>query len=221
MEANMILAKALLGLSLLLPFQVSNAQAPPQPSTIESTHKTTLHIGQRTIVEGDIKCSATAIGPHALLTASHCEAPSDKLYIEGFDDPVHIDKIERDGKDHSIYLLNGPAFKDVASVDEYYAPRLGEHVFMIGNPGDWSGIYREGYVAGSVDGKGETVTLVVINGWHGDSGAGVFNTNGTLIGVNTGRASQGETLDEIVFGYFYPLRFSKEQLSEAMSYGAK
>ena len=224
METNMILAKMLLGLSLLIPFQqASSTPTPPQiqPSVIESVHKSTLHIGQRTIVDGSVRCSATAIGPHAILTASHCEAASDKLFIEGFDDPLHIDKIERDEKDHSIYLLSGPAFSAFAPVDGYYAPKIGEHVFMIGNPGAWSGLYREGYVAGALDDDDDKTTLFVIAGWHGDSGAGVFNESGALIGVYGGRATQGDPTDEITFGYFYPLQFSNEQLYRAVSYAVK
>ena len=85
---------------------------------------------------------------------------------------------------------------------------------------EFGGGYNDHHIVITDEG-GETVTLVNINGWHGDSGAGVFNAEGMLIGVNTGRVSQGEPSDEIMFGYFYPLRFSKEQLDAAVGYGAK
>lgn len=55
--------------------------AQQQLSIIEKAHKTTFKIEQSGVVTGDSSCSATAIGPHALLTDSHCEQPSDTLYV--------------------------------------------------------------------------------------------------------------------------------------------
>jgi S1-C subfamily serine protease len=58
----------------------------------------------------------------------------------------------------------------------------GQAVFMYGNPNNINDLLRRGYVVG---GDAER-TLLDLNVSHGDSGAGVFNDKGEVVGVITG-----------------------------------
>ena len=104
---------------LLLTFAPVLSCATKHNPIVAQAHKTTHHIEMETILGGG-SCSATSIGPHALLTASHCEAPSDVIAVD--DVKQIIVRVIRDGRDHSIYLLDGPAFA------AYYCIPCQQHV---------------------------------------------------------------------------------------------
>src|SRR5258708_3268035 len=110
---------------------------------ISAAHKTTHEIHQRTIVEGD-SCSATAIGVNALLTASHCELPTDTIAVDG--NLAHVLGIIRDGNDHTIYLLD-ITFVQYASFAKGL-PEIGDDIFAFGNPSGFTDLFRRGTVAG-------------------------------------------------------------------------
>ena len=167
-------------------------------------------------------CSATAIGPHAILTASHCESPTDAISIRGYEDAkIHIDRIIRDDRDHSIFLLSGVTFEHYTALDLDYKPVQGEQVFIFGNPGSLSDIYRDGSVAGTTFNKDTDVLLVNLNGWHGDSGSGLFTASGKLIGVLAGQIAQSsdsDKNDQIAFVACDAVLFSPAELAEALAY---
>ena len=112
---------------------------------IAKAHRATHEIEMSTILD-DTACSATAIGPYALLTASHCEEPNENITVDG-DTPAKIVGIMRDGNDHSIYfLLMEKSFAAWAQVADAL-PETGEAVFVFGNPGQMTDVYRQGYVS--------------------------------------------------------------------------
>jgi hypothetical protein len=127
-------------------------------------------------------CGATAIGPHALLSASHCEDPVSLIGVTG-DDAATIYGTVRDGHDHTIFLLS-TSFPAWATVSEKPLD-IAERVFMFGSPGDLSNVYREGYVSGKSTGftPAGDATLFDMNGYSGDSGSGIFNQTGQVVGV--------------------------------------
>lgn len=171
-------------------FSVASFSQTATSDVVSKAHATTYHIGQETAVEGD-SCSATAVGPHALLTATHCELGSDDLAIEGQEKTAHIDGRIRDGNDHTIFLLSGVTFKVYAQIDLKNSISQGDDVFLFGNPGNWSDVYRRGYMAGiHQDLLGsESETLFDVAGWHGDSGAAIFDSRGEIAAVLTGLLS--------------------------------
>ena len=130
------------------------------------------------------KCSATAIGPHALLTATHCELGVDVVAVDDPETAIKILRIVRDGSDHTIYYLD-TTFPVYAPINTTL-PEAGDDVFMIGGPAAFTAVFRRGYVA-KVETTGfferQTIVLYDMNGFHGDSGAGIFNDSGELIGV--------------------------------------
>lgn len=153
-------------------------------STLERVHPTTLSLS----INGHEGCSATAIGPHAILTAEHCITDLKTFKING--KPVQILRIDRDGDDHVILVVD-QRFSVWAHFRRHMAD-VGDGVFIFGNPGFLRDILREGIVVGYtvfpkvanglklVD---RDVTVYDFNGFNGDSGSAIFNTDGEIIAV--------------------------------------
>src|SRR5579864_1538915 len=114
-------------------------------SAIDKAHEASYLIGQETITAAQL-CSATAIGPQALLTASHCEAATDDIEIAGqkvHGSAVIVERL-RDGLDHTILLVKNISFPVWIDVLEQ-KPELAQDVFTFGNPGDFADIFERGY----------------------------------------------------------------------------
>jgi hypothetical protein len=214
---------------------VTNGQsAAPLASNVYATaYRTTHQIFESTIVESTRACSATAIAPHAILTASHCELPTSALAItlDGSNTVMEIQGIIRDGYDHTIYELSG-TFKNYA---EFSSARItvGDDIFLFGNPGELEDILRKGYVAKAplqdatpfqrlfLGPLADQVTYD-FNGFFGDSGAAIFNQQGEITGVVSQINSQSEpkaagaVSQNLMLGY--TLHFTADQLKHAESF---
>ena len=143
---------------------------------VAAAHKTTHTIVLRDALGYQpIKCSATAVGPHALLTASHCERPVDELTIDGKDAAIlgHT----RDNKDHTVYFVDATFVTWSAFADTL--PDVADRVFIFGNPGANKDDYREGYISHIEDED----LLIDLNGYPGDSGSALFDTEGKICGI--------------------------------------
>lgn len=182
---------------------------------IKLTHASTFHIAQQTLTGGGM-CSATAIGPHALLTATHCEEPSDTLYVEEIEDALHIQSRIRDENDHTIFIVDAE-FTDFVSVKLNDDFDQGEELFYFGNPGKFHDLYRRGYVSGSYDSSSvfnqrPLEILFDFNGWFGDSGAGIFNKDGQVIAV-VSTVTEAEAKEvHIKLTGAYPFKFKQDDL---------
>lgn len=196
------------------------ASAPVNPvSVIAKAHAATLQIGQQIISEEKL-CSATAIGPHAILTATHCEVATDDLLIRGSDNGQKIVGRIRDGNDHTIYLLSGDAFKDFAPVLLTDPLAVAEDVFTFGNPGKWHDVFQRGYITFTeVDhslaaalGVGAPDTILFsIQAYKGESGAALFNSAGQVIAVISFDEVQAEKDDSERISFAAALRFAFKQ----------
>jgi hypothetical protein len=217
----MKLVAALLSLFLATAFSTCSPILPP--TAVSAAQATVYHTGQETIT-GASMCSATAIGPHTLLTASHCENPTNDLKIQGLDDATIV-KIIRDGNDHTIYYLTGVTFPTYSTVDITHVFTVGEDVFQFGFPGKWAKLYRRGYYMGNPD-SGDTAKTEPIaqffdfSVWHGDSGAGVFDTNGDLISVVSVMAIQTQGPDDgrIQATGCFDILFKQSDLDQARAF---
>lgn len=181
----------------------------------DSLHRTTYKLTMKAKFESG-SCSATAIGPHALLTAAHCEYPEMKISV-GSQEAIVVCMIH-DGNDHVILLLEGITFHNYATFAEGILAQ-GEHVFLWGNPLGIEDMYREGYVAGFkkavfADGTESVDTMLTANIINGDSGAAVFNMRGEIVGVFSYMSGQGAFLLEGML----PLKFTDDQLKEASNF---
>lgn len=190
------------------------------------------HRAMHWIVTRDLKsaagCTATAIAPHALLTAEHCDlkdAPGAKLFIDR-GDPQYSEATQYritgklfDGSDHMILLVSGPQFNDVLpySTEE---PAQMEHVLFWGNPGGIPDQFREGYVMGSEPAPVpfqktlQRMWLVATPTIPGDSGSAVIDeTDGKIVGIVTYGVNGGE------FAGIFELHFTPGQIAQAQAYG--
>lgn len=152
-------------------------------------------------------CSATAVGRHVLLSATHCFKGAHALKVDGV--PVAVTQIVSDGADHVLVTVSR-SFAHVAV--RGHPPHVGDHVRYWGNPAGLHDMYREGYVSGVVIVKGRAATMVSIAGFYGDSGAGVFDASGRLVGV-VSILYQSTRGGYLKFMGMYPLQFTAKQWS--------
>lgn len=120
-------------------------------------------------------CSATYIGPQMLLTASHCIAvDSGPIKINGKDGEIITAR--HDGQDLAVLVVSikSPVWAKVGS-----PAGQGDRVFFYGHASGFDALLRRGYVIGTHDQR----TLVDMTVGKGDSGAGVFNERGEVVGV--------------------------------------
>jgi hypothetical protein len=188
----------------------------PHNPIIAAAHKTT-HLLETGDITGGGHCSATAIGPHALLTASHCEAPNDTIGIDGNEYKLLAPPI-RDTFDHSIFYVNA-TFTEWATISTEPA-QVGDDIFLFGNPGKWDDIFRKGYVAAVPEENGEPVAYD-FNGFPGDSGSGIFNAQGQLVGVCSIGLIQGKPGTawpsmRLMGGWLF--QFTPDQIKAAIAY---
>lgn len=157
--------------------------------------------------DGRYECTATAVGPHTLLTAGHCYANMNHVYIDReMSNPVKIISIQIDGDDHSLYTVDY-TFGVWANINQ--RPLVtNEKVHFWGNPGKSYDVYREGYftVESYEPEVGASLQHFVLPAYGGDSGSGLFDENGDVVAViSLGDKSAGE--------YSLPLAFTPAQLA--------
>lgn len=210
-------------------------------SVLERAHRTTHQIVVHSMLGAGGNCSATAVmGPHALMTASHCTGVSPKLEVDGKSYPIV--GILSDGLDHSIYILKGIEFKDYADIDLRNAQAQGDDIFLFGNPGGFSDLLRKGYVTGFInadtDDQDDKLTKILnilekkdqgkpkpaphhqitfydFNGFFGDSGSAIFDKNGKVIAVTSFIEGTSNGPYSIKMMGSFELKFTQEQLDQA------
>lgn len=177
-------------------------------SPVEQQHAATHKIGIRDVTDPTMHghCSATAVGPHSLLTAQHCFTDSNVLYVDNNPDPAHIVLALIDGNDHVIYVVDRD-FADWVPVTQRPLV-VGEHVHLWGAPGKSDDVYRIGYFdkLDPVEDVAATLQIFVLPIFAGDSGAGVFDEQGNVVAVT----SLG---DRSAHDACFPLAFTPAQLA--------
>lgn len=144
-------------------------------------------------------CSATAIAKDVLLTAKHCVGESDTVvYIGG--KRYGISHIEADSRDHALLWVDR---RFPEWVQRGATPKKGDALSFVGNVDGFDQLYRYGHMAGWYGGA----MVLDITCGRGDSGAGVFNESGQLVGV----VSAVYAGPIVHFCISYPLAFSPKQ----------
>lgn len=195
-----------------------------QVATLEqkATHEMVWHDNQG---RADGQCTATAIGPHALLTADHCN-PQDILQYFTLDMSIHVYRtvaVAHDARDHAIYIIDGPAFKNYVTVKATMAVP-GEKVHMYGN-GDGRFISRRldgtrvpEFDPSDVD-EAEGNQYFSLKASSGDSGAAVYNEAGEMVAILTYSLSSDET--PLSHSAGFSLNFSDKNFAYAQNYDPK
>lgn len=189
---------------LLLVFLVAGCAT--QLSAVQRAHATALRL---TMDDGG-SCSGTAIGPHALLSATHCFVGVQALAING--EPVVVTDAISDGHDHTILFVDRN-FTNFATISQ--EPAQGDPVFILGNPSDLSDIFRAGHMAGSAVAGNARITLYDLQDFFGDSGSGIFNARGDLVGVVSVVRVLAQRDARIQFAGAFPMAFTPAQLELA------
>jgi hypothetical protein len=168
------------------------------------------------------QCTALAIAPHALMTAHHCNedgtAHSFKADLT-LQEEFHIQKVLTDGRDHDIYLVDGPAFQNFI-LYRVRPAKMGEWVYLWGDGG---GEYPSRVLFGTVTTFFDPSEIDRWNGMvtfsmpviPGDSGSAVFaSSDDSIVAVTTylwRGVGTTKTID------FTP-NFTDDQLAEAESF---
>jgi V8-like Glu-specific endopeptidase len=159
-------------------------------------------------------CTGTVVGPHALLTALHCDrGETDLISLDLSVQKFHVIGIIYDGRDHIIYHLDGPVFKNIVTIQEREAV-LGETVTSYGDGrGDFPQHTYFGKAIVDANG-GDTSELDAADGTHcfslpvvpGDSGSAIYGTDGSIVALVT----YGDDKNAVGFA----LAFSPEELDK-------
>ena len=148
-------------------------------------------------------CSATKVAKDVILTASHCfKTANGILSIDGH--TVFIADMQHDGNDHALVRIVGMEFPEYATIG--IAPSQGDRIHYWGNPYRYTMLLRRGYVSGFVN----VDTLYDVNGFNGDSGAGVFNERSELVATISYITRNGP----FSMMASYPYNFSLKQLED-------
>lgn len=188
-------------------FTLAGCAQPPVfvPDAVQETALQRAQGAAVSLLLSDGGCSGTVVGTHTILTAAHCFVAGARLQaVDGA--PVRVDSMFADGADH-VLLVVDRAFAHPAVVAGY--PVQGEDVFILGSPARLPKLYRRGYVAGTVSGEPRYVMPI----FYGDSGAGVFDSQGHVIAVVSGVSYITMGAMRVDYGFSYDLHFTPAQRS--------
>jgi hypothetical protein len=132
--------------AIITAFLMSGCAALPQ----NTAHRVDLKTGI---------CSATAVGPHTLLSAGHCFTDKHSILIDG--KPAAVLNVIPDGADHVLVIVTA-TFTDIATRGQM--PGVGGNVEYWGNPDGLHDIYRRGYIVGPVVVDDKYIILLNANG---------------------------------------------------------
>lgn len=161
------------------------------------------------LVFEDGSCSAVAVGPHTILSARHCFRGSTLVKIDN--DPVAILDITGDKWDHVLVKLDH-TFKSWKRIGDI--PPVGSPIHYVGNPGLLKHMYRGGYVAGDARIGKWQCTMLNVQGFFGDSGAGVIDESGRVVGVISLIVPQTAKGAQFTMMCMIPLHFTDKQYRE-------
>lgn len=137
---------------------------------------------QHTIHADDLGCTAVDVGRGMVVTARHCvdELEPGTDTAEGY---LVYKSASRD-----FAVLFDTARLDAASVC-LRAPRIGERLYAVGypaqlaDPGEQALTVTDGVFAGPTDASDGSVRITAPI-WYGNSGGGVWATDGCLLGIS-------------------------------------
>jgi hypothetical protein len=227
-----ILTVALITVAMLLPThrQAAHpvAHKRPTPSSLVTKEQRASHgISFKDQGAEEVgECTGTAVGPHAILTASHCilSAKTSLLSIDYAPEIHELLDVSTDGRDHVILLLDGAPFTTYERVDASDSLLIGDTVTLYGIGGsNYPPVPKFGKVVDcedpsdvDADAKEFCFTIPTI---PGDSGAAIYNTKGQIVGIVTYGLDYGD--GSPTGGIGFALGFTHKQYDYAMTFDGK
>lgn len=130
---------------------------------------------------GNTICSGTAVGPQTILTAVHCIS-GETVRVNGA--PARITEVVQESRDTALVTIAGLALTHHAKRGP--RPVQGQSVRFFGNPAGNPDVFRRGYVVRAWT-DGIVLDMPVC---HGDSGAGILDDRGRVVGVVSAMTSE-------------------------------
>src|ERR1039458_1395373 len=150
--------------------------------------------------KGSDLCTATAIGPHAFLTAKHCNASGIKtVRLDMSMEDHNVVGWTDDKRDHLIVLIEGTPFTDYETVKLAQRVYLGDTVTFYGiDEGYYPARAHYGKVVdchdpSDVDASAGQLCFH-IEVYPGDSGSAVYNVRGEIVGLLSLRIEDEESI---------------------------
>lgn len=165
-------------------------------------------------------CTGTAIGPHAILSAAHCNK-GQGIQLDSVQHTYNITKVLKDGRDHVIFLVDGPALYSIEPYEARY-PVIGEPVDVYGDGGrQYPAVHKTGIVLDEYDPSEVDAAAgffyCSVHSIPGDSGSAVYGKDGKIIGIVTYGIEEDAFFSRTHMGGF-ALNFTPEQIAEAQTY---
>lgn len=201
---------------------VSCTRAPqPKPFDVSPERKATHMVTYYEDGHRAALCTATAIGPHALMTAHHCnkDAEFDTMRIDLMIKDYHIQDIMTDDRDHDIYLTDA-TFTNFVPYKVRDA-KMGEHVRIYGDgEGDYPSHKTDGTRVPIDDPSDLDQDAGIVKFSNsvisGDSGSAVWADDGSIVAVTTYLWDDKETGEKATID-FTPA-FTKDQIDRAVHF---
>jgi hypothetical protein len=148
--------------------------------------------------DGDVTCTLYAVGPHTVITASHCftgQEDTDVFLVnnEEEDQMAVADKVIQDGNDHAIIILKPVDVKDRKFTEfktwitdlTFYQLKQGDKVYKYGFTSvlNCHDCYTEGIFSGLGEIEDRTLYLFQLPSAPGDSGSLIFDAQNHLVGL--------------------------------------
>lgn len=173
--------------------------------------------------EGLGVCTGTAIGPHAILTAAHCDKKNEvKSVLVDFSPEEHsVLGTVYDGRDHAIILVGGTPFTNIESVVIAEA-KISEAVTIYGVGGStYPPLAKFGSITDCQDPSDLDAAAgqfcASIHSIPGDSGSAIYNSDGYIVGIVTYLDQYVEPTGTVG----YALNFTAKQLADAATFDGK
>lgn len=130
--------------------------------------------------------SAVAVGDHFLLTNCHVVAERPVIRLLRDDIELVATLVAGDKKaDRCILKSDGAALTPIAGVRLFKDLAVGEHVFAVGTPVGLDHTLTQGIVSGLRNFNGRNLVQTDTPLSPGNSGGGLFDESGNLIGITT------------------------------------
>jgi Trypsin-like peptidase domain len=144
--------------------------------------------------------SAVAIAPHLLLTNCHIVEDRPVIRIVRDEESIVATLVAADFKaDRCILKSEGAPLPPIAGIRTFRDLAVGERVFAIGTPVGLSRTLTQGLISGLRNFNGRNLVQTDAPLSPGNSGGGLFDESGNLIGITTLASRAGGELQNLNF----------------------